>query len=117
VRLVCGRRITPRTSNTCYNTTFEEMEAMLGKSRISEYASPFTSIDSWDELLDYPREGTLVVRTHHNWLARLATTRVCHNMDAFVAVILPPEPCWGCCGALLVKYLSMQKPLRVVLIL
>jgi hypothetical protein len=59
-----------------------------------------TSIDNWEELLDPPKSGTIVIRAHGNWLARLALTVVCVN-SGMDTIVLGNEPCWSCCGKLM----------------
>jgi len=56
-----------------------------------------TSIDNWEELLDPPTTGTIAIRAHGNWLARLALTAVCVNFE-FRIIILGKEACWSCCA-------------------
>lgn len=103
-------------SKVCHDSNFEEMVAMLEDSKVSHLALPLRSIDNWEELLDPPQEGILVIRTHRNWLARLALTGVCWNSEAFFVILLPAEPCWACCGSLLAKRLSASKVARLALI-
>ncbi|KAH7317189.1 hypothetical protein BKA65DRAFT_410970 [Rhexocercosporidium sp. MPI-PUGE-AT-0058] len=75
------------------------------------------AIDNWDELLDLPHISIPVVRTHKNWLARLAVTGVLWNMEGCVVVLLPAEPCWSCCGQLiLAKRFLEAGDVRVVLV-
>ena len=39
----------------------------------------YTSLDSWEELLDYP-ESVGIFRAHGNWVARLAAVSIIHQM-------------------------------------
>jgi hypothetical protein len=69
------------------------------------------SIDNWEELLDPPRHGAMIIRAHGNWLARLALTVVCANSD-LDTIVLGKEPCWSCCGKLIhsVRSFKRQRP-------
>lgn len=49
-----------------YNHSYEDV---FGNSKV-----PLVSLDNWEEFLDAPSDGVLVVRAHQNWLARLAFT-------------------------------------------
>jgi hypothetical protein len=84
----------------CSHRTYEQTIQMLKLSPWSKYMLPLTSIDNWDELLDPPEEGILVLRAHENWLARLALAGVCWN-ERLLVIVLPPMPCWSCCRDLL----------------
>lgn len=53
------------------------------------------AIDSWDELLDPPRNGIIIARAQGNWLARLGLTTVCKDLS-FKPVVLPRDVCWSC---------------------
>jgi hypothetical protein len=55
------------------------------------------SIENWDELIEPPSSGTLVVRTHNSWIPRLAAASVSSTTGCFV-VVLPANPCWTCCA-------------------
>ncbi|PQE26776.1 hypothetical protein CJF31_00003488 [Rutstroemia sp. NJR-2017a BVV2] len=55
------------------------------------------SIENWDELIEPPNSGTLVVQTHNSWIPRLAATCVCSS-TGWSLVILPVNPCWTCCA-------------------
>jgi hypothetical protein len=59
-----------------------------------------TSIENWDELIEAPSTGTIAVRAHGNWLARLATMAVCVK-HGFRPVIMGDHSCWICCAAML----------------
>jgi hypothetical protein len=59
-----------------------------------------TSVENWDELIEAPCTGIIVVRAYKNWLARLAATAICIK-HGFIPVILPEEPCWSCCAKIL----------------
>jgi hypothetical protein len=50
-----------------------------------------TSIDNWYEILDKPR-NLAIVRTHGNWLGRLATTALATQLGNNI-VILPEDTC------------------------
>jgi hypothetical protein len=53
-----------------------------------------TCIDSWHELLDRPQQAA-IVRSHENWIGRLATT--CLSVQKqYPTVIIPSEFCWDC---------------------
>lgn len=60
-----------------------------------------TSIENWDELIEPPEQGVVVLGTHKDWLARLAATAMCtqHNLEP---IILPEVPCWACCADMVV---------------
>lgn len=69
-----------------------------------------TSLDTWDEILDSPRNGLLVIRTRGNWIARLAVIGILHVLakereaarsTRSQAITLCPEEtntqvCWQC---------------------
>ncbi len=80
----------------------------------------FTSLESWDEILDLP-EGPLIVRANGNWIARLAILAVLvkqlqvhrqrgsklakdpHSQKSrkdkvlkTYVTICPKQVCWGC---------------------
>jgi hypothetical protein len=72
--------------------------------------TPTFLIDNWEELLDPPKNGTIIIRAHGNWLARLALTVVCVN-SGLNTILLGDEPCWSCCGELLLSiYASIKLP-------
>ncbi|KIM99342.1 hypothetical protein OIDMADRAFT_30945 [Oidiodendron maius Zn] len=54
-----------------------------------------TSIDCWDEIIDYPNNAC-IVRTNGDWLARLATAVV--GLQKLRTVIIAPKKnvCWAC---------------------
>ncbi|CZR54860.1 uncharacterized protein PAC_04744 [Phialocephala subalpina] len=70
-----------------------------------------TSIENWDELIEAPSTGTIAVRAHGNWLARLATMAVCVNNN-FTPFVLTDEVCWNCCAKLMLQ----QDEKRIALI-
>jgi hypothetical protein len=91
----------------CIARTNVELEMCMRRPKITflEASKTFpglksTSIDNWEELLDRPKRGTMIIRAHGNWLARLALTAVCANSD-LDTIILGKEPCWSCCGMLI----------------
>jgi hypothetical protein len=94
-RLQCLREI-------CRGMFFYQAVEKLKISPYSHLALPITSIDSWDELLDPPQEGILVVRAQKNWLARLSLAGICWNIK-FWTVVLPEFPCWSCLTDLLLR--------------
>jgi hypothetical protein len=53
-------------------------------------------IDNWDEFVDPPRSRILVIRAHHNWLARLAFASI-SLAQGYRTVVLPDAICWKCC--------------------
>ncbi|KAI1109628.1 hypothetical protein F5Y14DRAFT_458003 [Nemania sp. NC0429] len=53
-----------------------------------------TSIDSWHELLDHPKNPA-IVRSHGNCFGRLATAALSAQLG-LTTIILPQEPCKGC---------------------
>lgn len=69
-----------------------------------------TSLDTWDEILDSPQNGLLVIRTRGNWMARLAVIGILHALAkeketahdrTHQSVTLCPEKtdtevCWQC---------------------
>jgi len=61
-----------------------------------------TSVESWDELIEAPHTGSIAIRAHKNWLARLATTALC-TRNKFIPIILPETPCWECCAEVIPK--------------
>lgn len=56
-----------------------------------------TSVENWDELIEAPASGTIVIKAHQNWLARLAATAMCVK-HGFTPIILPKDVCWACCS-------------------
>ena len=56
----------------------------------------FISVDNWDEFLEAPSDGILVIRAHENWLARLAFTVLSVNRRVRT-IVLPNDVCWACC--------------------
>jgi hypothetical protein len=68
----------------------------------SRNALPLTAVDNWEELLNLPEDMGIghvgVVRSHENWIGRLATACVAAQ-KGIRTVILPREyVCWGCCA-------------------
>jgi hypothetical protein len=70
-------------------------EDVFGNSKV-----PLVSLDNWEEFLDAPSDGVLVVRAHQNWLARLAFT-VMSISRGRRTLVLPAEVCWHCCKSAL----------------
>jgi hypothetical protein len=58
--------------------------------------SNFISVDNWDEFLEAPSDGILVIRAHENWLARIAFTVLSVNRGVRT-IVLPNDVCWACC--------------------
>jgi hypothetical protein len=54
------------------------------------------SVDNWDEFVEAPLDGILVIRAHENWLARLAFTVLSVNRGVRT-IVLPNDVCWTCC--------------------
>lgn len=78
-------------SSECRHSS--KSKQMKKEKRAFELAH-LTSIDSWTELLDRP-EGFGIVRSHKNWLGRLATA-VLSVQKGYDTRVLPEEFCWGC---------------------
>ena len=57
-----------------------------------------TMIDNWDELLDPPETGAIIIRAHKNWLARLGLVAVCVKLG-FKTLLMNDQPCWPCCDS------------------
>lgn len=74
-------------------------KAFQDASKAGSCLAVVTSIENWDELIEAPSSGVIVVRAHKNWLARVATTTICVRMG-FTPIILPEDPCWTCCAEL-----------------
>jgi len=55
-----------------------------------------TSIDNWQELLERP-DNSMVVRSHGNWLARLAASAICIRHYGRT-MVMPEQVCWRCLG-------------------
>jgi hypothetical protein len=90
-RVVCRGQIGSRAGEHVANTAFQKF------LKCSGVKPPFlTAIDTWDELLDPPKQGTIITRAHGNWLARLGITAVCKELG-FQIIVLPKEVCWPCC--------------------
>jgi len=60
------------------------------------------SVENWDELIEAPSTGSIAIRAHKNWLARLAATALC-TRERFTPIILPENPCWKCCAHMIPK--------------
>lgn len=60
-------------------------------------ALQLTCVDNWEELLEMPESGHIIVRASGNRLARLALTGACVKLG-FGVVVLPEEVCWACCA-------------------
>ncbi|PQE09762.1 hypothetical protein CJF32_00011256 [Rutstroemia sp. NJR-2017a WRK4] len=73
-------------NDMAYQDAFEDVD------RVS-----MISIENWDELIEPPSSGTLVLRTHNCWIPRLAATSVCSTTGCRV-IILPVNPCSSCCA-------------------
>ncbi|PVH74383.1 hypothetical protein DL98DRAFT_361933, partial [Cadophora sp. DSE1049] len=58
------------------------------------------AIDNWDELFDPPLSKVVVVRSHRNWLARVALATTCFQLG-FRTIVAAEEPCWACLSQLL----------------
>ena len=59
---------------------------------------PMLSIDSWDRILDLPKD-TVVIPAHKNWAARLAIVAflIEHREEKVQRIIIcPSEVCWKC---------------------
>jgi hypothetical protein len=55
-----------------------------------------TSIDCWEELLDRP-SNIGVIRAAGNWMARLASVAICHQLEQQCWILpLEEEVCWKC---------------------
>lgn len=55
-----------------------------------------TALDTWDEILDISPNEYVVVRSHKNWLARLAITSVLGNkMQAGQIGVCPEDTCFS----------------------
>lgn len=72
-----------------------------------------TSIENWDELIEAPQTGLIVIRAHQNWLARLAAAATCARLH-LIPIILPRDVCWSCCAEVIHK--DRFLPNRVALI-
>ncbi|KAH8670391.1 hypothetical protein BGZ60DRAFT_407344 [Tricladium varicosporioides] len=114
-RLVC--KSLSHGTTICHDSDFEIMVKRLVRCTNSDYWSSFTSIDNWDELLDCPQTAVPVVRTHKNWLARLAVAGVFWNMKDSGVILLPAQPCWTCCGDLLEEWYAENRGSRMALVL
>ena len=57
------------------------------------------SLDAWDELLDAPNANA-IVRSHGNWVGRLATACVAQQMFPYRLIVLATDDvcCWRCFG-------------------
>lgn len=62
-----------------------------------------TCIDNWDELLEPPETGDIIVRAQNNWLARLALAGTCVQLG-YIVVVLEDNICWPCCAKALEEY-------------
>lgn len=58
----------------------------------------YTSLDSWDELLEPPEETVGIVRARGNWVARLAATCIIRRTapEQRFLLIKSESPCWTC---------------------
>ena len=68
--------------------------------RSDSFEGVFTSIDSWDELLDPPLEPA-IIRTHGNWAARFAAICVLkqNNLLHRTGLVSKKTPCLACLRA------------------
>lgn len=65
-------------------------------------ALPLTAVDNWEELLNLPEDMGIdhvgVVRSHENWIGRLATACVAAQKGLRTVILPPGDVCWGCCA-------------------
>jgi hypothetical protein len=63
---------------------------------------PLTAIDNWEELLNLPEDIGIghvgVVRTHENWIGRLATACVAAQKGIRTVILPRRDVCWECCS-------------------
>lgn len=68
-----------------------------------------TSIENWDELIEAPTSGTIAVKSHKNWLARLAITAMAVQ-HGFTPLVLSEDVCWTCCSRAFPKRKEIKFP-------
>lgn len=67
---------------TCDHGECSQNELLNAPNSMSLESCPqlkATLIDSWVELLDPPKSGTVITRSHGNWLARLGFAVMCRQ--------------------------------------
>ncbi|MCJ1228957.1 hypothetical protein MMC12_005621 [Toensbergia leucococca] len=72
----------------------------LGQCTVKHDETPmydYTSLDSWEELLDGPK-GVGIFRAHGNWAARLAAVTILSQKDQMycLGIFGPEKPCFKC---------------------
>jgi hypothetical protein len=88
-----------RLDCTCQTTgnNFKKRKHLPSFDEVFRSGRPhFISADNWDEFLEAPSDGILVIRAHENWLARLAFTVLSVNRGVRT-IVLPNDVCWACC--------------------
>jgi hypothetical protein len=65
-------------------------------------ALPLTAVDNWEELLNLPEDMGIghvgVVRSHKNWIGRLATACVAAQKGIRTVILPKGYVCWSCCA-------------------
>ncbi len=93
-RLICSHM----ESENPYEESCELRPRMtFAAARAKWSALQLTCVDNWEELLEMPESGHVIVRASGNRLARLALTGACVKLG-FGVVVLPDEVCWPCCA-------------------
>ncbi|KAH6662832.1 hypothetical protein B0J14DRAFT_282630 [Halenospora varia] len=78
-----------------FGTTVADDDSAHAPEPLAKNSPPqLIAIDNWEELLQRPPAAS-IVRAHHNWLARLATTSFCVNRG-YPTYVLPEKVCWNC---------------------
>lgn len=67
------------------------------KRRKNTLADRLISVDCWEEFLQRPSQAG-IIRSHGNWLARLAATSLSVQKE-YTTLLLPHDVCWSCIGS------------------
>jgi len=92
-----------RAETICKCNSDKSSKRTTGDILGNRYTGKFrlTSIDNWQELLEKPA-NSVVVRSHGNWLGRLAASAICVRRYG-QTLIMPEEVCWRCLGEKIAK--------------
>ena len=87
-----------RNHTKCRGEGSESHRKSINDILVSKFSGKFrlTSIDNWQELLERP-DNSMVIRSHGNWLARLAASAICIRHYGRT-MVMPEQVCWRCLG-------------------
>lgn len=106
-RLVCNNVSTPYYQ--CRQQPKKPFKEVFANNGLQLAPGNWTCIDNWDEFLDPPQRGVMVVRGHCNWLARLAFTALA-LAQSYQTFVLPGDICWPCCKTRIEQALTARHP-------